>query len=125
MQRLPDVEVAISGCQQDGRWRDLFRPADAPQRQTFGLPGLPFVTQCIVEPGIDRPRRDGIDKDAVRRRLLRESTGEADHARLCGAVMCETWRTFVGQIGTDVDDAAEAARLHADICQLRQYECGA
>src|SRR3954447_14807321 len=50
MQRLPDVEVAASGCQQDRRWRDLFRPADAPQRQAAGLPGLPFVAQRVVEP---------------------------------------------------------------------------
>lgn len=84
MQRLPDIEIAVGGSQQHRGRRDLFRPDDAPQRQAAGLPGLPFVALRVVKPRIDRPGRNRVDKDAVRRCLLREDAGDADDAGLCG-----------------------------------------
>src|SRR5439155_13677712 len=68
--------------------RDLFRLADARDRLRRLQPGhvLLVLPEVAAEVGLDQPRRQGVDADAVRAELARPRARQHQEARLGEAV---------------------------------------
>src|SRR6185312_14411489 len=75
--------------------------------------------------GVGVTRRDRVDGDALGRTLLGERLGEAVDARLGGGVVDLAVLAALAVDRADVDDAAEAAGVHAVPHRLADVEAGA
>ncbi|GCC48624.1 hypothetical protein chiPu_0032630, partial [Chiloscyllium punctatum] len=106
----------LVGSQEQRGGRNLLRLAEAAEQRRAGhrLQDLvaAFCHGLLQHRRADRPRRDRIRSDAKPRILPRDAPGEGDHATFgCGidrAALGAEPRRLRG----DVDDAAEARRLH-------------
>src|ERR1700712_4977071 len=82
-------EICRQVAREEQAWvRDVVRVAEAAKRNALDDVGAHLRRELVAgDVGLDEARCDRVDADAVRAEFTRHRTGEAEHARLRGAVV--------------------------------------
>ena len=112
-QRRASDEAAILVDQECDPAGDLLGLAEAPDWDPSDDLAEHFLRHRGDHVGVDVPRSDGVDRDAVSRAFLRQRLGEAVDAGLGGGIIDLPVLARLAVDRADVDDAAVATADHA------------
>ena len=112
VQRRARVEAAPVGGEEDGRRRNLLDAAEAAERHLAALLIQPLLGDPVEQRRLDRPRRDRVDVDVVRRELVGQSLREPVNAGLRRRVVRHPVPADQGELRAHVDDPPGALGDH-------------